>query len=164
MTFELAPIGDMVRLTVTHDRLVPGSDMERGIVEGWPRVLSSLKSFLETGKPLPTWAGKAVKKKDLSAARGFLSDDLLFVGLFETYHGPDEYLKALEGLLGITTRLDVKAVVAEGDQAAVFFELETVAPAAATTFVAEWMRIANGRIQRVQSAFDGRPFAAMFGG
>jgi len=39
-----------------------------------------------------------------------------------------------------------------------------VAPAAATTFVAEWMQIARGRIQRVQSAFDGRPFAAMFGG
>jgi hypothetical protein len=32
--------------------------MERGIVEGWPRVLSSLKSFLETGKGLDTWAGK----------------------------------------------------------------------------------------------------------
>jgi FAD/FMN-containing dehydrogenase len=85
-------------------------------------------------------------------------------GLFETYHGPDEYLKALEGLLGITTRLDVKAVVAEGDQAAAFFEFDTVAPAAATTFVAEWMRIAKGRIQRVRSAFDGRPFTAMFGG
>ncbi len=107
---------------------------------------------------------ETAKRRDLGAARGFLSDDLVFVGLFETYHGPAEYLKALEGLLGITTRLDVKAVVAEGDQAAVFFELETVAPAAAKTFVAEWMRIADGRIQRVRSAFDGRPFAAMFGG
>ncbi len=71
--------------------------------------------------------------------------------------------EAVKRMLGITNRLDVKAVIAEGDQAAVFFELETVAPAAATT-LAEWMRIANGRIQRVQSAFDGRPFAAMFGG
>jgi len=56
VTFELEPIEDMVKLTVTHDRLVPGSDMQRGIENGWPRVLSSLKSFLETGKPLPTWA------------------------------------------------------------------------------------------------------------
>jgi hypothetical protein len=32
--------------------------MHKGIAEGWPRVLSSLKSMLETGKPLPTWAGK----------------------------------------------------------------------------------------------------------
>ena len=58
VTFELEPIESMVRLTVTHDELAPGSDMLRGISEGWPRVLSSLKSLLETGKPLPTWAGK----------------------------------------------------------------------------------------------------------
>ena len=58
VTFELEQIEDMARLTVTHDDLVAGSDMDRGIREGWPRVLSSLKSFLETGKPLPTWAGK----------------------------------------------------------------------------------------------------------
>ncbi len=56
VTFELESIDEMVRLTVTHDQLVPGSDMERGITAGWPRVLSSLKSFLETGRPLPTWA------------------------------------------------------------------------------------------------------------
>ncbi len=60
VTFELEPIDDMVRLTITHDQLVPGSSMDRGIRTGWPRVLSSLKSFLETGKPLPTWA-KAAK-------------------------------------------------------------------------------------------------------
>ena len=48
----------MVRLTVTHDQLESGSDMLRGISEGWPRVLSSLKSLLETGRPLNTWAGK----------------------------------------------------------------------------------------------------------
>jgi uncharacterized protein YndB with AHSA1/START domain len=58
VTFELEPIESMVQLTVTHDQLEPGSDMEKGIMAGWPRVLSSLKSLLETGKPLPTWAGK----------------------------------------------------------------------------------------------------------
>jgi len=56
VTFELEPIDSMVRLTVTHDELVPGSNMEKGIKQGWPRVLSSLKTFLETGKPLPTWS------------------------------------------------------------------------------------------------------------
>jgi len=56
VTFELEPIEDMVRLTVTHEQIVPGSEIQRGIENGWPRVLSSLKSFLETGKALPTWA------------------------------------------------------------------------------------------------------------
>jgi uncharacterized protein YndB with AHSA1/START domain len=53
VTFEIEAIGDVVRLTVTHDRLEPGSEMLRGITEGWPKVLSSLKSLMEVGKPLP---------------------------------------------------------------------------------------------------------------
>jgi len=56
VTFEIEPLSGMVRLTVTHDELEPGSDMERAITQGWPRVLSSLKSLLETGRALPTWA------------------------------------------------------------------------------------------------------------
>ena len=56
VTFEIEPVEDMVRLTITHDKLEPGSDMLRGITDGWPRVLSSLKTLLETGKPLRTWA------------------------------------------------------------------------------------------------------------
>src|SRR5215510_11727689 len=96
---------------------------------------------------------EAVQKRDLKAARTFLGDDLLFIGLFETYRGPAAYLEALTGLLGITVRLDVKTIIAQGDEAAIFFELETVAPAAATTLVAEWHRVAGGKIRRVQSAF-----------
>jgi uncharacterized protein YndB with AHSA1/START domain len=53
VTFEIEPIGDVVRLTVTHDHLEDGSDMLKGITEGWPKVLSSLKSLLESGRPLP---------------------------------------------------------------------------------------------------------------
>ncbi len=106
----------------------------------------------------------AVTKKDLTVARRYLADNLVFVGLFETYPNADAYLSALTGLLGITVRLDVKTIIADGDQAAVFFELETRAPAAATTLVAEWHQIRNGKIFRVRSAFGGRPFAGMFGG
>ena len=53
VTFEIEPIGDVVRLTVTHNRLEPGSEMLEGITEGWPKVLSSLKSLMEVGRPLP---------------------------------------------------------------------------------------------------------------
>jgi uncharacterized protein YndB with AHSA1/START domain len=53
VTFEIEPIGDVVRLTVTHDRLEPGSETLQAIMKGWPKVLSSLKSLLEVGRPLP---------------------------------------------------------------------------------------------------------------
>jgi uncharacterized protein YndB with AHSA1/START domain len=53
VTFEIEPAGDVVRLTVTHDRFEPGSGMLKSISIGWPKVLSSLKSLLETGRALP---------------------------------------------------------------------------------------------------------------
>jgi uncharacterized protein YndB with AHSA1/START domain len=58
VAFDIERVEKMVKLTVTHDELERGSEMERGITEGWPRVLSSLKTFLETGRPLDTWAEK----------------------------------------------------------------------------------------------------------
>ena len=106
----------------------------------------------------------AVATKDLATARTYLSDDLLFLGLFETYHNAEEYLAALTKLLQVVVRLDVKKIIAQGNDVAVFFDLETKAPAAATTLVAEWHQLKNGKISHVQSAFDGRPFAAMFAG
>jgi uncharacterized protein YndB with AHSA1/START domain len=54
VTFEIEPMGDVVRLTVTHNRLEPGSEMLEGITEGWPKVLSSLKSLMEVGRPSPS--------------------------------------------------------------------------------------------------------------
>jgi uncharacterized protein YndB with AHSA1/START domain len=57
VTFEIEPDRDMVCLVVTHDKLKPGSKMESGVSRGWPLVLSSLKTFLETGKGLDARCG-----------------------------------------------------------------------------------------------------------
>ena len=53
VTFDIETYGDGVRLTVTHSELEPDSAMHSGISRGWPLVLSSLKTLLETGEPLP---------------------------------------------------------------------------------------------------------------
>jgi uncharacterized protein YndB with AHSA1/START domain len=59
VTYEIELVDkDMTRLSVTHDELEADSWMMRAVSDGWPRVLSSLKSFLETGRPLNTWAGE----------------------------------------------------------------------------------------------------------
>jgi uncharacterized protein YndB with AHSA1/START domain/DNA-binding transcriptional ArsR family regulator len=52
-TFEIEPVGDTVKLTVTHEGLDPDGYVRSLIGDGWPRVLSRLKSLLETGEPLP---------------------------------------------------------------------------------------------------------------
>lgn len=51
VTFDIEPRGGVVKLTVTHDNLGPKT--LRDISGGWPMVIASLKSFLETGRELP---------------------------------------------------------------------------------------------------------------
>jgi uncharacterized protein YndB with AHSA1/START domain len=51
-TFVLEPHGKVVKLTLTHEGFDEGSKMVRSISKGWPAILSSLKSILETGRPL----------------------------------------------------------------------------------------------------------------
>jgi uncharacterized protein YndB with AHSA1/START domain len=55
-TFDIEPFEGMTRLTVTHGDFAPGSDTRAKISSGWPRVLSSLKSYLETGRALDPYA------------------------------------------------------------------------------------------------------------
>lgn len=52
VSFELEPMGDLVKLTVTHDGFAPGSQVLEGVSGGWPQIMASLKSLLETGEPL----------------------------------------------------------------------------------------------------------------
>jgi uncharacterized protein YndB with AHSA1/START domain len=57
VTYELTPMGPQVRLRLIHENLLL-DDIEkdpntfRGINNGWPAVLSSLKSLLETGEAI----------------------------------------------------------------------------------------------------------------
>jgi len=43
----------VVKLTVIHNSFEPGSDVLQAISNGWPAVLASLKTLLETGTALP---------------------------------------------------------------------------------------------------------------
>jgi len=53
-TFELEPADGMMKLTVVHEIDRPRSKVIAAVSGGWPKVLSSLKSLLETGEGLPT--------------------------------------------------------------------------------------------------------------
>jgi uncharacterized protein YndB with AHSA1/START domain len=52
VTFDIEPTASAVKLTVTHGGFEPGSDVLAGISNGWPAILSSLKTLLESGEPL----------------------------------------------------------------------------------------------------------------
>ena len=53
VSFDLEPRGDLVKLTVVHDSFPPDSVVAGMVSNGWPLVLSSLKTLLETGNAQP---------------------------------------------------------------------------------------------------------------
>jgi uncharacterized protein YndB with AHSA1/START domain len=52
VTWEIEPVGDSCRLTLTHDQLRLDANSE--LYGGWPMILSGLKTLLETGQTLTT--------------------------------------------------------------------------------------------------------------
>jgi uncharacterized protein YndB with AHSA1/START domain len=65
VTWEIEPVADSCRLTVTHDQLREGANDE--LYGGWPMILSGLKTLLETGENLTT-PGSLLYAEDWSAA------------------------------------------------------------------------------------------------
>ena len=58
MTCDLEQQGEMVKLSLAHEMDRPNSKFIEGVTDGWPMILSSLKSLLETGESLAatrTW-------------------------------------------------------------------------------------------------------------
>ncbi len=46
---EIEAVGEAVKLTVTHSMEREGSGFIDAVSDGWPSILSNLKSLLETG-------------------------------------------------------------------------------------------------------------------
>jgi uncharacterized protein YndB with AHSA1/START domain len=52
LIYELEKLGDSVKLTLTHESDTPNSKLIEATSSGWPHLMASLKSLLETGEPL----------------------------------------------------------------------------------------------------------------
>jgi uncharacterized protein YndB with AHSA1/START domain len=52
LTYELEQQGESVKLTIIHEIDKPDSKFIGAVSNGWPQILSSLKSLLETGESL----------------------------------------------------------------------------------------------------------------
>ncbi len=59
VTFDIEPLGQMVKLTVVHDEFPPGSKVLESVRAGWPAILANLKTLMETGETLPVPEARA---------------------------------------------------------------------------------------------------------
>ena len=99
----------------------------------------------------------ALTAGDFSTARGFLADNLRFEGPIDQLDRADDYIDAVSRLHAIVKGVEPKATIADGDDVAVFYVLQTVV---ANAPVAEWYTVREGKIVELRAYFDARPFAA----
>jgi hypothetical protein len=100
----------------------------------------------------------AWRVRDSDALRAFLADDATFTGPLGRSANADEYRDAIGRMFAITTDIVIQKMLADDQDVLTWFELHTsIAPPAA---VANWSRIANGKIARVRATFDPRAIIA----
>jgi hypothetical protein len=104
----------------------------------------------------------AMGKNDWAGARKHLADRIDFVGPFDKFSRPEEYLAALQKLHPIVERVDMHHMFVDGDDVAMFYDLVTNSPAG-TASVAEWHHVTAGKIDRIRVVLDARPFAPLMG-
>lgn len=95
---------------------------------------------------------------DYATLRGLFADDVDFAGPLGTASGAEDCLAGLKGLGALLTRIDVRARVADETDVVTWFDLHTSVAAPAT--VANWTRVADGRITHIRVTFDPRELLA----
>ncbi len=106
-----------------------------------------------------SWS-RALSARDFDTARALLADDLRFEGPIDTFDRADDYMNAIKGLMTMVRGMEHQATIAQGDDVAVFYRLDT--PVALAP-VAEWYRVRDGKIAQLRAYFDARPFAPAAG-
>lgn len=100
---------------------------------------------------------RALEAKDFAAARSYLAENLRFEGPIDRFEKADDYIGAITRLYGMVKGVEHQATIVDGDDAAVFYVLDT--PVAKSP-VAEWYRVRDGKIVQLRAYFDARPFAS----
>ena len=106
---------------------------------------------------------QAFGKKDIDAAHGLLSNTKFsFRGPIDTFDSAADYSASSRKLASIIDRVDVLKLVNEGQAVFAIYDLVTNSPAG-TSHVAQYFLVEAGKIVEMDTFFDARPFAAMFG-
>ena len=100
---------------------------------------------------LRAWTDRA---GDTTGVRALLTDDMTFRGPLGETNGADEYVAGLEGLSQAVDGAEEQAVVADGDDVCIVYDLSANGQRIPTV---GWYLFRDGRIRSVRAFFDPRP-------
>jgi ketosteroid isomerase-like protein len=104
---------------------------------------------------------RAWQDRDAETLRSLLADDATFRGPLGTADGAEECVAGLIGMGRVLDRVEVRAMVADGDDVITFFDLHTTV--ADPTPTANWTHVEDGLITAIRVAFDPRAILAAQG-
>jgi hypothetical protein len=94
---------------------------------------------------------KAVNDDDLTTARSFVWDHMIFTGVLSTRNGADNYF---EDLGKMQFKYDIKKVFAEGEDVCVLYDFTI---SGLCLFACGWYQVHGGKISAIQIIYDPRP-------
>jgi hypothetical protein len=103
---------------------------------------------------------KASERNDDVEARKMLADDGDFIGPLKSFTLADAFIKEAKLFMRLTKKIDIKKVIADGDDVCVFWDYTTHVPSIPVTPIAEWFKIESGKIKFIQRHFNAIPFVA----
>jgi len=108
---------------------------------------------------------EATHSRRLQDVRALVHEDVTFVGPMMQATGSQEYMAAIERLLGFQNGRKMLQQFEDGDDACSLYELSVITPAGAslTLPIADWIQVKNGKIAAQRIYFDPREFAHAFG-
>jgi uncharacterized protein YndB with AHSA1/START domain len=170
VTYHLQPIDGGTRLTLRHTGFVP-PDSCGGVCEGWEssfaRLMRNLSAAATTSDRSDSIGGAAVtpqaravsyfealQRKDRAAIRAMLVDDGSFIGPLQSFTDADAFMNEADVFMRLTKRVDIKKVLADGDDVCIFWDYTTIVPSIPTIPVAAWLTIAADKIKYFHLHFN----------
>jgi len=94
---------------------------------------------------------KALNEEDFKAARGYLNDDMKFIGVMGTRDSGDAYIKDMEKM---KFKYKIQKVFEDGNDVSVFYDIDM---GGTTIFCSGWYHLSNRKISTLNVIFDPRP-------
>ncbi|MFF4340517.1 nuclear transport factor 2 family protein [Kitasatospora sp. NPDC001540] len=98
---------------------------------------------------------------DVAAAAALIGEEFAFRSPFVTSCSPEGHLDGLDGLLGITDRVELISELYGADEATLLYDLHTVPAVGITQRTAEHFRLRDGRITAITLLFDSAPWQVL---
>ena len=114
-----------------------------------------MQASTDQGKEVVRGLGKALNDENFEMARGYVRDDMKYVGPFSCRAGAEAYLREIERL---RLKFDIQRVFADGKDVCALYDITV---SGITVFACDWFQIEAGKVSSLRVTFDPRPVLAL---